>query len=340
MGLGGLKDLVVKKQKSLEELKGVYAVDAFNTLYQFLATIRGPDGTPLMDTKGRITSHLSGLFYRTCSMLEKGIYPIYVFDGKPSDLKKRTIAERAEKKQEAEELLEKARKEGRLEEARMLAQRTARLDKGMVEEAKNLLALMGLPCVQAPSEGEAQCAVMAEQGIVDAAASQDYDALLFGTPILVRNMTISGKRKLPQRNIYQEVVPEEISLEQTEKTLGVTRQKMVWMGILMGTDFNEGVKGIGPKKALKLAQENNSMEAILDKIKAEVDYKPIEELFMKPASTKVLKAELEKREPDRIALENFMVDERGFSRERVENALARAFNQPQDASQAQLKKWF
>ena len=340
MGLGDLKELVSKRQKTLEELKGVYAVDAFNTLYQFLATIRGPDGTPLMDSKGRVTSHLSGLFYRTTSMLEKGIFPVYVFDGSPSELKKRTIAERAEKKQEAEELLAKARKEGRIEEARMLAQRTARLDKGMVEEGKKLLELMGLPFVQAPSEGEAQCALMAQEGMVRAAASQDYDTLLFGAPLLVRNMTISGKRKLPQRNIYQEVVPEEISLEETIKALGVNRKKLVWMGILMGTDFNAGVKGIGPKKSLKLVQENDSMEKILEKINAEVDYKPIEELFLNHPRLKVGKADLEKKEPQRAELEEFMVEEHDFSRERVENSLAKAFNEPEDAGQSQLKKWF
>lgn len=340
MGLTGLKELVVRKPRALEELKGVYAVDAFNTLYQFLATIRGPDGTPLTDSKGRVTSHLSGLFYRTTSMLEKGITPVYVFDGAPSDLKKRTIAERAERKQEAEELLEKARKEGRVEDARMLAQRTARLNKEMVEEAKQMLEMMGLPFVQAPSEGEAQCSFMAREGIVRAAASQDYDALLFGAPLLVRNMTIAGKRKLPHRNIFQEVVPEEISLEETVKALGVTREKMVWMGVLMGTDFNAGVKGIGPKKALKMVKEFNTIEDLVKAGNFEIDFKPVVDLFLNPPSVKVLKEELKRREPDRGELEEFMVEEHDFSRERVENSLARAFNEPKDAGQSQLKKWF
>ena len=334
-----LKDLLVRRERTLDDLKGTYAVDAFNTLYQFITIIRQPDGTPLMHG-GKITSHVSGLFYRTCSMLEKGIFPVYVFDGEPHELKKKTIAERAQAKAEAEELMRKAREAGRTEEAAKLAQRTARLTKDMVVEAKELLEMMGLPFVQAPSEGEAQCAWMASEGIVDAAASQDYDSLLFGAPRLMRNITISGRRKIPYRNAYAEVVPEEVLLEESLSALGITRQKLVWIGILIGTDFNEGVHGIGPKKALKLVKEFDSFDSINQKTGQQIDYAQLEDLFMKPAHVQIEKSQLKPKEPQHEKILEFMVEARGFSKERVENSLARAFKTPEDTRQNQLKKWF
>ncbi len=334
-----LKDILVKHERTFEELEGKIAVDAYNTLYQFLSIIRQQDGTPLMDSKGRITSHISGLFYRTCNLLEKNILPVYVFDGIPSELKKRTIAQRAAVKLEAEEQRKKALEQGDIQRAGMLAQRTSKLTKEMVGEAKELLSLMGLPCVQAPSEGEAQCSFMAMQGVVRAAASQDYDSLLFGAPILVRNLTISGRKKLPRREQYVEVIPEEIILEESLKNLGITREKLVWIGILSGTDFNEGIYGIGPKKALKLVKEHNSFNAILKAINKEMDWKPVEELFLKPQVEKVSKEELKIGKPDRDKITKFMT-ERDFSTERVENSIARAFKQPVDSKQGQLEKWF
>ncbi len=257
-----LKPILVKHERQLDELAGTYAVDAYNVLYQFLTIIRQPDGTPLLNSRREITSHLSGLFYRTCSLLEKNVVPIYVFDGESSPLKAKTIAERVAAKTEAEELMKKAREEGRLEEAARLAQRTARLSRDMVKDCQRLLDALGLPWVQAPSEGEAQCALMAQKGVVDAAASQDFDALLFGAPKLVRNLTFSGRRKLPQRNMYVTVQPELYDLQENLSALGLTREQLVWAGCLIGTDFNEGVLGIGPKKALKLVQGASSTDDI------------------------------------------------------------------------------
>lgn len=338
--LGGILE---KKPSSLEELKGKrLAIDAFNTLYQFLTIIRQPDGTPLMDAQGRITSHLSGLFYRTCSLLEAGARPCLVFDGEPSDLKKKTIAERAAAKLEAEEAMKAAREAGRLEEAGRLAQRTARLTREMVEESKLLLDLMGVPWVQAPSEGEAQCAEMAAQGVVDAAGSQDYDTLLFGAPLLVRNITIAGKRKVAGRNIYSEVVPEKIFLEENLARLGIERKQLVWIGLLAGTDFNQGVYGIGPKKALKLVVGKKSFSEVAEALgeKGEgFDWKPVEELFLKPPVKKISEP-LQQKEARRNEIISLMCGEHGFSQERVEAAIARAFKEPLDSSQSSLKKWF
>ncbi len=333
-------NILDKKTIELEQLAGKkLAVDAFNTLYQFITIIRQPDGTPLMDSKGRVTSHLTGLFYRTCNLLEKGVKPVYVFDGKPSELKKHTLEERASAKREAKLQMLQAIKEGNVEKAGLLAQRTARLEAPQIEQSKELLTLLGVPWVQAASEGEAQCAFMALTGSVDAAASQDYDTLLFGAPLLVRNLNIAGKRKLPRRNMVIEVKPEEINLQKSLEALGITREKLIWIGILNGTDFNEGVYGIGPKKALKLVQKHDAFEGILKEIEKEMQWKEVFQLFESPLVVEVKASDLKQREPQREKIVKMMVDEFEFSLDRVENALKKAFKEPDDANQVQLKKW-
>lgn len=285
--------ILEKKEASLEELSGKkLAVDAYNTLFQFISIIRSYNGTPLMDDKGRITSHLSGLFYRTCSLLEKNITPIYVFDGKPSILKKKTIEERENVKIEAEKAFKKAIEEGREEDASKYAQRTSRLTKDMVGEAKRLLDLMGLPWIQAPSEGEAQCSYMTEIRVTDVTASQDFDCMLFGAPILARNIAISGRKKIPNRNAYVEITPEEYELKKNLELLGIDRKKLVWIGILSGTDFNEGVMGIGAKKALKLVKKHDSFDEILKELNEEMEWKEVEDLFLKPEVIEIEKNSL------------------------------------------------
>ncbi|HIE14507.1 TPA: flap endonuclease-1, partial [Candidatus Bathyarchaeota archaeon] len=215
-----LKDLVPKMEIKLKDLAGEsIAIDAYNALYQFLAIIRQPDGTPLKNHAGRVTSHLSGLFYRTCNLLEMGIKVLYVFDGTSPALKEAEIKRRSKVKEEALRKYEEALKMGKVEEARMYAQMTSRLKDYMAEDAKRLLSLMGIPWVQAPSEGEAQAAHIVKRGDADYCASQDYDSLLFGAPRLLRNVTISGRRKLPRKKVYVEVVPEVVELEKVLKEL-------------------------------------------------------------------------------------------------------------------------
>jgi flap endonuclease-1 len=341
MGVGDLGLIMEKKELAFSEVRGKIAVDAFNTLYQFLTIIRQKDGTPLMDSKGRITSHLSGLFYRTCNMLEKGIKPVYVFDGKPSEFKKKTILERSAAKEEAEEELRKARKEGREEDVRKYAQRTARLTDEQINDSKKILDLIGVPWIQANGEGEAQCAFMCKSGVVAAAASQDFDTLLFGAPKLIRNLTVAGRRKLPGKNVFVEVLPEEFDLNENLARLGINQQKLVWIAVLVGTDFNEGIFGIGPKKALKLVQQHDDFEKALAAAGKEMPgWKEIEEIFLKPDVFEVKPAEIELKNPDQKELIEFMCGEHDFSRERVQSSLARAFKEPLDSEQASLKKWF
>jgi flap endonuclease-1 len=319
-----LRDLVPKIPVRLEDLNGKsIAIDAYNALYQFLAIIRQPDGTPLKDNTGRVTSHLSGLLYRTSNLVELGIKPIYVFDGVPPALKEVEIKRRMKAKEEALIRYEQALKEGKIEEARMYAQATSRLKDYMAEDSKRLLDLMGIPWIQAPSEGEAQAAHLVRRGDANYCASQDYDSLLFGAPRLVRNVTISGRRKLPGKNVYIEVIPEVVELEQVLKECGITHQQLIDIGILIGTDFNpEGVKGLGPKTALKLIKEHGSLENALPHLKsAEFPVEPqrIREIFLNPKVTDNYK--IEWREPDVEGVINFICRERDFSEERVRKAL-------------------
>ncbi|RLG17030.1 flap endonuclease-1 [Nanoarchaeota archaeon] len=313
-----IREIVSGKKTTLEGLSGKkVAVDAYNAIYQFLSIIRQRNGTPLMDSKGRITSHLSGIFYRNVNLLEKGIFPIYVFDGKPPEFKAIT-KQREERKKEAEKLYKEALEAGDLSAARKYAQQMSRLTDEMIEDAKALLRAMGIPIVQAPSEGEAQAAHMCGKGDVWASASQDYDTLLFGSPRLVRNLNITGKRKLPGRDVFIEISPEVIELERVLKELGIDREGLVVIGILVGTDYNPGgIKGIGPKRALELVKKHG--KGALKQFEFEVDPYKILEWFMNPKVTD--EYDIKRREVNREEVLKILCDEHDFSRERVENAL-------------------
>jgi flap endonuclease-1 len=345
-----LKDLipsdVVVQIQDLRVLRGkVIAIDAYNALYQFLAAIRQPDGTPLMDSQGRITSHLSGLFYRTINLVENGIKPVYVFDGKPPELKAREIEKRKAIKEEASKKYEEAIKAGDLEAARRYAAMASKLTDSMVEDAKRLLSAMGIPWVQAPAEGEAQAAYMARVGDAYATASQDYDSLLFGSPRLIRNLTISGKRKLPKKEEYVEIFPEIIELDKLLMKLGLTREALIDIGILVGTDYNpDGFEGIGPKRAYQLIKAYGSIERIpkaLLKSPVEVDIAFIKQYFLNPPVTKNYR--LDWNEPDAKQVIEILVKEHDFSEDRVRNALERlikAYREHIKGSQLGLAKWF
>jgi len=337
-----LGDIVPKHTIGLEELRAKkIALDAYNALYQFLSAIRQPDGTPLMDRQGRITSHLSGLFYRTIRLLEAGVQPVYVFDGNPPELKRKTLEKRTKAREEAEKKWEEALQRGDLEAARKYAQAAHRLTKDMVADAKELLEAMGIPYVQAPSEGEAQAAYMAAKGDVWASGSQDYDSLLFGTPRLIRNLAIVGKRKLPGKDVYVEVHPERIELQEVLDSLGIDRRKLVWIGILIGTDFNEKVPGIGPKRALSLVKEHESLEDIFRAIGYEpnYDWRTVERLFLDPQVTDEYSIRF--RPPNREKIMEILVERHDFSPERVERAIKRLEEAtPASGAQTSLDAWF
>jgi len=321
-----LSEVLHRRKILLDDLSGkALAVDAYNTLYQFLAIIRQPDGTPLKDRQGRVTSHLSGILYRTANLCEKGIRIVYAFDGQPPELKEMEIKRRRKVREEAAMKYEAALKAGSTEDARKYAQATATVKELMIEDSKRLLEGLGIPWVQAPSEGEAQAAYMAIKGDVWAAASQDHDSLLFGAPRMVKNLTISGRRKLPNRQAYVEIEPEIIELAETLADLGLTREQLVDVSILVGTDYNpDGVKGVGPKTALKLVREFGDITAIptrtpdLD-LPENVD--GIKEFFLRPDVKSDYR--LNWTRPNVEEVVDFLCKERDFSEDRVRKALGR-----------------
>jgi len=339
-----LRDLIPKTTVRLEDLSGrSIAVDAYNALYQFLAIIRQPDGTPLKDNSGRVTSHLSGLLYRTGNLVEIGVKSIYVFDGVPPALKETEIKRRMKVKKEAFVQYERAIKEGKIEKARMYAQATSRLKDYMTEDSKRLLDLMGIPWIQAPGEGEAQAAHLVKRGDADYCASQDYDSLLFGAPRLVRNVTISGRRKLPKKRVYVEVMPEIVELEKVLKTCNVTYEQIIDVGILIGTDFNpDGIKGLGPKTALKLVKDHGSLENALPHIEnAEFPVKPqrIREIFLHPEVKNDYL--IEWKEADVEGVIDFICRERDFSEDRVRKVLDKMQKGTEELkAKTTLERWF
>lgn len=336
-----LSKIVPRQEIELESLSGkIIALDAYNILYQFLSTIRDRmTGEPLRDHKGRVTSHLSGLFYRTGKLIEAGIRPVFVFDGEPPEFKKKTIEERREIKEEALKKWIEAVKKG--EEAKTYAQAASQLTDEMIDSAKKLLDFMGIPWVQAPSEGEMQCAYMCKKGDAWASGSQDYDSLLVGSPRLVRNLSITGKRKLPKREACIEIKPELVELERVLSELGIRREQLIIVGMLVGTDYNPGgIKGIGPKKALELVKKFGTLDEVLKQVdwNFDVDAHQIYNFFLNPPTTDDYK--LEWKEPDEEKIIEFMVEKHDFSRERVEKVIDKLKQRFREGRQVSLESWF
>ncbi len=340
MGLK-LKELVIREKTKLESFSNkVIAVDAYNAIYQFLASIRGPDGMQLTDSEGRITSHLSGLLYRNINFLSLGIKPVYVFDGKPPSLKTAEIERRRQIKRDATVKYEKAIAAGEMEEARKYAQQTTSMKDGMVKESKQLLGYFGIPYIDAPSEGEATAAHLTKTGQAYAAASQDFDSILLGAKRLIRNFTNSGRRKIPNRNTYIEIEPEIIETAKTLESLQVTPEQLVDIGILIGTDFNpDGFERVGPKTALKMIKQHSRLEDIpqIQEQLQKIDYEQIRRIFLEPAVAEV--DEIIFGPVSYEGITKYLVEERSFSEDRIQSSLNRLRKAIEKKSQ-NLDQWF
>ncbi|UCD20690.1 MAG: flap endonuclease-1 [archaeon] len=340
MGLQ-IGELVPKKPIYLEKLRGKkIAIDALNTIYQFLSNIRQFDGTPLMDNRKRITSHLSGLFYRTIRLLEIGIKPIFVFDGKPPILKKLTLQNREERKEQAQVKFEQAKSAGDTANMLKYSKQTIKVTDEMVDESKKVIHALGLPVIQAPGEGEAQAALISKHD-AHAVISQDYDCLLFGAPRLIQNLTLSRKKRT-STGTYVPIEPEVIELESVLNSLQITHDQLICLGILSGTDFNPGgIKGIGPKKALDIVKQYKQPVLIFGAIEKQMseaglempfDWKEIFELFKKPNVNKEYEIKFSKTNVKE--LKNVLCKEHDFSEDRVDSALRRL----QEAREANTQK--
>ncbi|MEM3405376.1 MAG: flap endonuclease-1 [Candidatus Pacearchaeota archaeon] len=340
MGLN-ISDIIPRKSIGFEDLKNkIVAVDAFNAIYQFLSTIRQKDGTPLMDKKGNITSHLSGLFYRNLYLLQEGIKLVYVFDGKPPELKRKTNEKRQEIKEIAKEKYEEAILSEDYEAMRRYSQQLVKIDEKIIEESKELLEAMSIAVIQAPSEGESQAAYLCKIGKVYAVASQDYDSLLFQSPRLIQNLTLARTRKTVSGVIY--ISPEIISLENVLNTLQINLDQLICLGILVGTDYNPGgIRGIGQKKALEIVKKYKQPYLIFNHLKKDIeklpddkkfDWEEIFQLFHKPEvkDFEIIFPKFDENKIKKILLS------RDFSEERINNALLRYYEEKKKSQQKTL----
>jgi flap endonuclease-1 len=338
-----ITDLLIRNVIKIDELTGKkLAVDAFNILYQFLTTIRQRDGTPLMDSKGNITSHLTGLFSRTTRLMEYDIKLCFVFDGKPPRLKETESRKRKELKEEAKAKHKAAVEKKDVGEMKKYAARTAYLTEEMVDESKELIRALGLPIVQAPSEGEAQAAAMVKKGDVWAIVSQDTDSLIFGADRLVRNLSISGRRKKASKLAYETVLPEIVDLKQNLQNLGISQDQLIVLAILVGTDYNPGgVKGLGPKKGLKLVKEYGSdFDRLFKSIEWDFPFEWTEvfDLIKKMPTTD--EYELNWNEIDRDKVLEILCDRHDFGRERILKKLDDLQKERKKKQQKGLGEWF
>jgi len=318
-----LTPIVVRHPTTLASLTGrSVAVDGNLELYQFLSIMRTQDGRPLMDSCGRVTSHLNGLMFRTTRLIaDFGIRPAFVFDGPPPELKRAEIARRREVRAAAQRDYEAAVAAGELRTAWSKAVTSTRLTRDMVDEAKTLLGHLGIPWVQAPSEGEAQAAFLARRGDVWAAASKDYDSLLFGAPRLIRFLAVGSSEFLPSQGRSRAVPPEILDLEENLRAWALTREQLVDVALLVGTDFNEGVRGFGPKTALRRIREWGSLVRAPPEVRAQLpeNMTEVQAFFLHPPVTEAI--DLSRRRVDPEAVRRFLCDERDFSQERVSRAL-------------------
>lgn len=334
MGLQ-IGDIVPRKDIKLEELRGkIIAVDAFNAIYQFLASIRQSDGTPLMDSKKRVTSHLSGLFYRNISLISEGIKLIYVFDGEYHVLKGRTHEKRQEAKEIAKEKYIQAKDEEDIGGMNKYSHGFIKLDAEKIKESKSLLEAMGIAVIQAPGEGEMQCAHLVKEGQAYAVGSQDYDALVVGGTRLIQNLTLARKRRTRSGEVY--ISPEIIEYNKLLTELGIDKDQLISLAILVGTDFNPGgIKGIGPKKALTLVKSKIFPALIFKEVEHQIDFnwQEVFQIFKEPNVTS-MKIDYPKMNEEKI--KEILVNEHEFSIERIENNLLKLKEQKKKSAQRTL----
>ncbi len=338
------KDLLIKKEVEIADLKGkILIVDASMWLYQFLSSIRAPDGSLFSDSKGRVTSHLMGLSTRVPNLMHRGLKLAFCFDGEVPELKYRERERRKEQKLKAEIKFKRAAKEKDIKEMKKYAARTTRLTSEMIEEAKKFIKALGLPVIQAPSEAEAQAAYIVKKRKAYAVASNDYDSLLFGATHIVRNLSILGKRKKVSQLSYKTVKPEMINLADNLNKLGIDQDQLIILAMLIGTDYNiKGISGIGPKNALKLVKEyKNNFDALFKKVKWEesFDYPWTEVFYLIKKIPVTDDYNLTWKPINKEKVINILVKEHDFSEERTKGTLEKLEKENKKRKQKGLSGW-
>jgi flap endonuclease-1 len=356
MGITRLMNLLREKcPKSIKSIPlshytgQIFALDASMAMYQFLISTQtiktsGFSIAELRDEEGNLTGHLLGLLNRTLMLMEHGIRPVWVFDGKPPEAKLNCLRGRKERKENAEKEKDEAKDQGDMEKALKFANQTIRIDQKMTDDAKKLIKLLGIPVIEAPSEAEATCSVLARDKKVFAAATEDMDTLCFGCPILIREL--SGK----EENIL------EIKLDEVLSGLGLNMDEFVDLCILCGCDYCDRIEGIGCIKAYQLIKEYKTIEKVIeyaDKYnkddshkkkltynKDNFDYVLARQLFKKPEVIDTSTVDLKFNAPNVEGLKEFLVKEKNFSETRIDNAIKRLGNAKSKANQSRLDSFF
>ncbi|XP_039042797.1 flap endonuclease 1-like [Hibiscus syriacus] len=346
MGIKGLTKLLADnapkamKEQKLESYFGrKIAIDASMSIYQFLIVVGRVGSETLTNEAGEVTSHLQGMFTRTIRLLEAGLKPIYVFDGQPPDLKKQELAKRNSKRLDATEDLQEARESGNQEDIEKFSKRTVKVTRQHNEDCKQLLRLMGVPVIDAPSEAEAQCAALCNSGKVYAVASEDMDSLTFGTPKFLRHLMDPSSRKVPVM---------EFDVAKVLEGLNLTMDQFIDLCILSGCDYCDNIRGIGGQTALKLIRQHGSIEQILQSINRErysiPDDWPYEEarrLFKEPlVCMDDEQLDLKWSAPDTEGLITFLVNENGFNIDRVTKGIEKIKAAKNKSSQGRLESFF
>lgn len=341
------------KTQTMENYTGrVLAVDASTCLYQFVVAIRlGAENqhVNLMNDAGEVTSHLGGFLNRTVRMLEAGVKPVYVFDGKPPEFKAAELAERREKRVKAESDLKAAVEAGNVEEALKQSKRTVKVTPKMNEDVRRLLRLMGCPVIEAPCEAEATCAELVKMGKAYGAATEDMDVLTFGAPVMVKNLfntqpSSGGPTALKsgQKPVF------EVNLSLALEQLNVSMDQFIDFCILCGCDYTDTLRGVGPHTGFKLIVEHGSIEELLkhvEEAKIPPDWKFAEArlLFKQPDVVTPESPDIEfdfTLEPDYEGLRQFLVDENQFSPDRVEKSIERLRACKKAKTQMRLDNFF
>jgi flap endonuclease-1 len=335
-------DLLTKHEVKLESLEGKkLGFDGYNIIYQFLTTIRSVDGELLTNSNGDVTSHLIGMFHRLSNIMENGVKVCFALDGKRLELKNETVEKRKIIKIEAGKKAEQAEKDEDYGEMVKQKKRTTRITPEIVESTKEMLKAFNIPVIQAISDGEAQLSIMNKKGLLDGVVSQDFDTLVFGANDLYRNLTTSGKRKVPGKSYSINVLPEQINLEENLLNLEINPEKLIWITMLIGNDFNIKVPRVGPKTAIKLVKEHESYEDILETLNysPEYDYRQIEDIFKNPSYNTDFN--LEFKNPDFEKLKEILIEKYEFNKERIENVINKMEKTIiTKQKQKKLEKWF
>ncbi|HLG24638.1 MAG TPA: flap endonuclease-1 [Candidatus Nanoarchaeia archaeon] len=340
-----LTELLLIKEINIDSLRNrTIAVDSSMWLYQFLSSIRQRDGTLLMDSKGKVTSHLTGLISRIVNLSNQNIKLIFVFDGEAPELKNLTLNKRKEIKQLAQKNFEIAKEKNDLELMKKYAQRTSRLTQEMTDEAKKLVRAFGIPVIEAPSEAEAQASLIVKNSDAYAISTNDADALLFQSPRIVRNLNMAGKKKKMNKLAYETVSPDMISLEENLKHLGLSQDQLISLAMLIGTDFNSGgIKGIGPKTALKMVKNfEDNFDSMFKEAKwsefFDYPWQDVFDLIKNMPTDKDYK--IEWKQPDSDKIMKLLVDEHDFSEERVKSQISELTHLKKGPSQKGLGEFF